>query len=611
MATIEPRLIHLLNDATTPQLANADLPPLQATNLPQPNDDRPLPLEPDAGRPVDSSGRNVQSSTNTNPVLPPYQPDDGTTGIRGRTDARYGIADRLGPAAPVTNISSYPLRLLLSETSAPESSSNSLSRILSDGVDGLDDMPKKRHRGMTVKDDIVQLPQPVKKQKATQQQVMPPIINGLLEPPPDAALFPPISSSSFDHNDPTQPRLLREFATSSEDRSHVAQPGDSSLPGGAKTRRRAAKPRRKWSEAETKHLLLGVSKHGVGKWTSILEDPEFEFNERTAGDLKDRFRTCCPEELRVDMQKKSKGARPPSSVGESATATPIKTTTAPTSVPPKQKAKTGLLSENILIESEDESRSNTPTPQPLEPLEAAAEAAPASTSKTGKPPKSSKPKKSRAHRKKVEDLAELGILGPFKKSRRRERRPFADQDDQEILQGLDLYGPAWTKIQRDPRFNLSSRQPTDLRDRVRNKYPTIYSRIEKGAFQVKDPNRANDLLEPSVNMMMIENSLFPSTSAKSGGGSRSSHHFSTLGSSSRDDLLKWPSSFDTYEPAIASSSTAQASTTTGEMDISRFLVDNPSDSRSDGRLPLPGPLSRSVSPSNGMNPRRDRSPGRR
>ena len=84
---------------------------------------------------------------------------------------------------------------------------------------------------------------------------------------------------------------------------------------------------------------------------------------------------------------------------------------------------------------------------------------------------SNKTRKSRAHRKRVEDLARLGIEGPFQQSVRRERRPFSEQDDREILQGYNIYGPAWTRIQRDGRFHLQSRQPTDLRDRFRNKYP--------------------------------------------------------------------------------------------------------------------------------------------
>lgn len=82
-----------------------------------------------------------------------------------------------------------------------------------------------------------------------------------------------------------------------------------------------------------------------------------------------------------------------------------------------------------------------------------------------------KPRKNRTHRKRLEDLAELGIEGPLRKSQRRERRPFTEQDDREILLGISRYGPSWTRIQRDPQFHLQSRQPTDLRDRFRNKFP--------------------------------------------------------------------------------------------------------------------------------------------
>lgn len=117
------------------------------------------------------------------------------------------------------------------------------------------------------------------------------------------------------------------------------------------------------------------------------------------------------------------------------------------------------------------------------------------------------------------------------KSIQRERRPFTDQDDQKILECFNIYGPAWTKIQRDPRFNLSSRQPTDLRDRVRNKYPTVYQRIEKGTFQAKDQSRGNDTLEPLVNMS-IDDSL--KRSKTTAGSSRTCH------GSSREELHPWP-----------------------------------------------------------------------
>jgi len=490
-----------------------------------------------------------------NSTLPPYLLDDSTNLRIGRADSRYTILDRgVGVGA-----ASHSLRLLLGETSAPDSSSP-LSKILGDGVDGSDELStKKRHRAIAVKDDFVQLPQPVKKQKATQQQVMPPIINGLLEPPPDAALFPPISSNSFNDND-LNLNLLREFTNVNEDRNAATGFRDPTKPLGVKTRRRSTKPRRKWTESETKDLLLGVNRHGVGKWTTILEDPDFNFNDRTAGDLKDRFRTCCPDELRTNLPRRPK----PPGKSSSSTRNPGPTNRT------KSKAKTGLLSENILIATEEED---------AEPQASAGESA------SDMPLKK---KKSRAHRKKLEDLAELGIHGPFKRSRRRERRPFTEQDDKEILEGLDIYGPAWTKIQRDPRFSLSSRQPTDLRDRVRNKYPNVYQRIEKGLFQIKDTNPGNELLEPSVNMT-IENSL---TKVSSGPVDTQLNR-----PSSRDEMLKWGGPVQGPElPELISIVPTTANI--GEMDISRFLVDNTSDLRPSGKQALLGAVlpSRSSSP---------------
>ncbi|PKS09210.1 hypothetical protein jhhlp_003824 [Lomentospora prolificans] len=542
MATIEPRLIHLLNDATTPNLPSTDLPPLQSSGGTKHRDRLP-PLEPDAGIQSDKSS--------TNPPIPPYLLDE-TSGIRsGRADSRYTALDRgIGVGA-----ASHSLRLLLGETTVADSSGH-LSKILGDGVETSDESAtKKRHRAITVKDDFVQLPQPVKKQKATQQQVMPPIINGLLEPPPDAALFPRIASSSFNSHDMNQLNLLREFTNVNEDRNPSGSLREPGKPSGVKTRRRSAKPRRKWTETETKDLLLGVNRYGVGKWTTILEDPDFNFNDRTAGDLKDRFRTCCPDELRTNLPTRLKGAEKSSSSPKSGF-----------SHPAKPKAKSGLLSENILINSEEE--------DPQQP----------SADLTGDI--TPKQKKSRAHRKKLEDLAELGIHGPFKRSHRRERRPFTEKDDKEILEGLDIYGPAWTKIQRDPQFSLSSRQPTDLRDRVRNKYPSVYQRIEKGLFQVKDSNPGSELLEPSVNMT-IENSL---TKATSGPVDTQLNR-----PNSHDETLKWVSpnqgaelpELITVPPSVAN---------IGEMDISRFLVDNPSDARPSGKHARAGVPSRSSSP---------------
>ncbi|KFA49631.1 hypothetical protein S40293_01356 [Stachybotrys chartarum IBT 40293] len=462
MATIEPRLIHLLNESTTPQMGHADLPALHA--LPQPaSPERSLPpLQLEAFQRFDNA-RSIELTT-THGFS--HTVSDFTSPLKHMHD---------GSSRYAGNHLSYPIRPVWADSEPPEQSYAS-ARGRDDGHDLSDDsIQRKRVRGLGAKEDFVQLPQPIKKQKAAQQSLaMPPIINGLHEPPPHAALFPPISSCSFEDPDPSNSQQLLHDFKHTPDRRHSKQSSPETDKYASKVRKRAAKPRRKWSEAETKHLLLGVNRHGVGKWTSILEDPDFSFNDRTAGDLKDRFRTCCPDELRASNRGLHADS-PPSP--------------APESLP---KTKTGISPENILAEEAESPPSDT----------AAAAAASSQQDTTC----SSTQKKSRAHRKKMTDLAELGIHGPFKKSHRRERRPFTDHDDREILEGLDIYGPAWTKIQRDTRFGFSSRQPTDLRDRVRNKYPEIYQKIEKGTFQPGDGSRGNSLLEPSVTMS-IGNSL--------------------------------------------------------------------------------------------------------
>ncbi|KAI3321536.1 hypothetical protein HD806DRAFT_155462 [Xylariaceae sp. AK1471] len=505
MATIEPRLIHLLNDATTtPRPHNAELPPIKVLPYPQ-TSSRPHPIEPDAGQRSDA-----------------LDTGGGLTATSSRKD-----------------VSSYTTAAMTTDRPfSTHPSSQDLRRILEDTpTENAEDVSTKKR---PVKEDFPQLPQPLKKQKAT-THMFPPIIVGLHKPPSNAALFPPISSGSFDDRTRSEPPQAlnitkpHDVQSLPEETVVPSPPPDAERTPTGKVKRRAAKPRRKWSEEETNHLLLGVSKHGVGRWTDILEDPGYRFNERTAGDLKDRFRTCCPEELRG-----AKGDGPEQ----------------PTAPKNEKKPRKGLMSENILNDTEEEVEVEKASPGQND-----SELAP-------------KQRKSRAHRKKLEDLAELGIRGPFKKSQRRERRPFSEQDDREILEGFELYGPHWTKIQRDPRFNLSTRQPTDLRDRLRNKYPEKFVSTEKTTMQVRDPGgRGNNLLEPSVNMA-IENSLnLSKTSLLEPQLNRTS---------SREDIPKWPSLSGLMElgeqvqthPGLYWSETGGGGFPSGEMDISRLLLDD-------------------------------------
>ncbi|CAK7241189.1 MAG: hypothetical protein STHCBS139747_002648 [Sporothrix thermara] len=447
-------------------------------------------------------------------------------------------------------------------TSTPTSTSTSASASASISAAQIG----KRSHILPHTDELIQLPQPLKKQKSNQQvsslsQVFPPIINGLHEPPPNAAVFPPISYADYDEDDSANRASMtaeyggsaagsgmpgstsgaaeshylfdsmlaggsssmasdhdrmgsdtmvmsssmlplgggRHFSSSSASdlyprldmttskspvpgrparapRSTRSTTGEAGETGGSpeaassnsssKPKRRATKPRRRWTEEETNQLLIGVSRHGLGKWTAILEDPEFSFSSRTAGDLKDRFRTCCPEELRGKLRSdNSAAASPPETTTPFSSSAP-----GPSMSTNRLKSKTSLSLEDILIEPDDQ-------------LEQHSNQSVDGSSGTAMSPEQPKMRKRRVHRRNMEDMIKLGIQGPFKKSHRRERRPFTEQDDREILEGLQIYGPAWTKIHRHGSFNLASRQPTDLRDRVRNKYPEIYANIEKGAFQ--------------------------------------------------------------------------------------------------------------------------------
>jgi hypothetical protein len=313
------------------------------------------------------------------------------------------------------------------------SSPQSLKKILGDntGESSVPSPSKKRNIAEGNKDEFVQLPQPPRKQRTAKQSVLvPPIIIGLFEPPPQAALFPPIASSSF-HDRHGRNSLNAVSTNTKELKGNNKLEGATSSrneekPINSKVGKKHARTRRRWTEEETNNLLLGIKKHGVGRWTDILEDQSFTFNNRSGVDLKDRWRTCCPDEF-LDTTSKHKAA------GKEMN---------------QRNSKSSLMSENILITDD-----NGGDGEDVEFYE------------TGKP------RKNRTHRKRLEDLAELGIEGPLRKSQRRERRPFTEQDDREILLGISRYGPSWTRIQRDPQFHLQSRQPTDLRDRFRNKFP--------------------------------------------------------------------------------------------------------------------------------------------
>ena len=155
--------------------------------------------------------------------------------------------------------------------------------------------PRKRQKKYDVKSsvpDFVQLPKPKAKAKDDKLPPFLPIsvLNQLHEPPPSAALFPPITpnASVTEHDrrlsaDSLPERTATEQRKAQDDRKEAKDNEPSS-------KRVYIRKRTKWSEEETFSLVRGVDKFGVGKWTKILNFPEYTFSQgRNAIDLKDRL----------------------------------------------------------------------------------------------------------------------------------------------------------------------------------------------------------------------------------------------------------------------------------------------------------------------------------
>ncbi|KAH8802789.1 hypothetical protein F5884DRAFT_682501 [Xylogone sp. PMI_703] len=508
--TIEPRLIALLNEEPSKSFSAApslELPPLQDPNILKASG-RPLLLEPD------TSKRNGKHSPRTELI------SKHTVLLHAIEDAN---GHQLNESLKIPENEAAPQSRALGN-----SSPQSLRKILDNDAGHTPRLSsKKRHVVDKPQDEFVQLPQPPKKQKAA-KQVVPPIIIGLFEPPPQATLFPPISSSSFHDShgrnslNTVPPKLNKVKSDCGDDASSGVTKIDTTT---KRSRRKPLRARKKWTEEETRLLLLGVKKHGVGRWTDILEDPEFPFEGRTGVDLKDRFRTCCPTELRGKSSISLAGVKAPGSTNKNNIVA---------------KSKSSLLSENILIEEGSLNHQ-------LEATETA--------------DSSRKQHKSRAHRKKLADLAELGIEGPFKESQRRERRPFSEEDDREILEGYKIYGPAWTRIQRDPRFHLHNRQPVDLRDRFRNKYPEKFRSAQdvqmklQGGKTIDDDGKENTALSSTQQ----PGNLFQHSNRE---------YLRTPGIGAGTDTIPFSHTFD-WNEGIATPLTGSLA----EMDISRLLLD--------------------------------------
>lgn len=183
-------------------------------------------------------------------------------------------------------------------------------------LDPLQDRPRKKQKQYD--QDFVQLPKPQTKTQEDKPRPFRPIaiLNELHEPPPSAALFPPITPNASQEEHDFSPRARPEKNSNSE-RPVPAKRKKNERPTSI-TIKKLSRARLKWTEHESEQLVKGVAIYGMGRWKSILEHPELQFQEgRTGPDLKDRFRTLFPRKSTVQGPEDDNTANSPAADSQS------------------------------------------------------------------------------------------------------------------------------------------------------------------------------------------------------------------------------------------------------------------------------------------------------
>ncbi|KAI9776036.1 MAG: hypothetical protein M1839_000638 [Geoglossum umbratile] len=528
----EPRLTAFLDDPLNhfriSQHPSLQLPPLQEP-IPSLSASRPLPLEPSA-----SANRDAHAS-----AAPQYSISAGrTTGGETRTTngGPVGGGNAAQRAEGVAAAAGKP------PTASSANRSQSRQKNTGEVAESTQTPnPRKRQKvdaDIETDNSYLQLPKMCKNRTHSGRALSLAGLEHIVSPlnvsgsPGVGTAYPPIAPSAFE--DAHGRNALNAAPAATRELAAKGSTGDASNgPTEKPLKRENRRPRRKWGEQETDHLLKGVALYGVGSWKKILEHPEFSFNARSSIDLKDRFRTCFPQEYRKHLDSK-----PNSSVD--APETPQGLTQTPRPLP-------SVISEKILNAQDS-------------PTSSASAASPQDIS----PPPTKRPRKSRTDRKSTGDLARLGIEGPFPKAQRRERRAFTNEEDADLLKGYQIYGPLWSSIQSDPRLNLSSRRSMDVRDRFRNRYPEKYAEAgykTRSKSFLRSPLRTSDKGDEETDRPMS-----PSSSNKvSSGVSRDNRRGGGTGEAqvSTSSLSDFG---DTSLPAFSQG--------TGESEIQRLLLDH-------------------------------------
>ncbi len=265
----------------------------------------------------------------------PSTTDLNTRNYYGSQIQGHTFSARPNPGAPIAQVlnDETPIYTSLPGTTTFISSTAPFSGRLDDLLlDGWE-QGSKRRKGDQATDQptqissestVIRLPElPQLPKRTTRRPRIPPLLQGLHQPPPgppESKLFPPITSekSAFARN-PRKPIAFETHAEDSRGKADEARVGSGNYGEGkrinynqvenaehnassqispprvapgldknkeaqGKGHNKQSRKRNKWSEQETQELVLGVSKHGIGNWKRILQDPDFAFKERTAVD---------------------------------------------------------------------------------------------------------------------------------------------------------------------------------------------------------------------------------------------------------------------------------------------------------------------------------------
>ncbi|KAK4939405.1 hypothetical protein LTR10_020302 [Elasticomyces elasticus] len=322
-------------------------------------------------------------------------------------------------------------------------------------------------------DLIRRLPRPAQKDERPNRPapLLPAMVTGLHEPPPSAALLPSIdvdSRPTMSRSGTTSKIHVKDIlAAESNSRTpstnipHIVPAPEPSTQKHAEDsltarpqediqtgteynqtvtatawdeKKQVRRQRRKWTDEETRELIAGVKKYGVGKWKQILDDPSFHLPDRSSVDLKDRYRVCGYRyQVSTDDNHVTRlGGSSPNGSPPDAESTAVPTEVLPTATP----------SDNVA------------------------------------PPTSS-------------------INQAMSQKQRRRRRAWTDTEDANLLEGVAKHGFQWTAIHDDPELDLRHRRATDLRDRIRNKFPDGYRHAESAPLKSEARKAGKRRVSPS------------------------------------------------------------------------------------------------------------------